>query len=168
MKSRNTAVFACAFLAAAVYAQSPAGTSEPVQAVTAAGSTNAASVGPVTFQLKPTAVAPMGASGTAVIQARVLSVHLTQLGPGRYQLEAGRHSGGRFERLGAITIVDPTLAPSRQATDNKKEASANPESVSINTDVSITLPAGLGPRDISSVRLLGAGGNAVLDSQDKH
>lgn len=119
------------------------------------------------FQLKPTAIAPAGCVGSARLEGRVLLVHLSQLAPGRYELQAGLKPEGASVKIGLITIVDPTASPSRQATDNKKEASASPESVSVNTDVSVTLPRDLVAHDIESIRVLGPGGNAVLDSHPK-
>ena len=128
---------------------------------------NAASTAVVSFVLKPTAIAPSGSSGTAQITTGVLALHLSQLGPGKYTLQAVRRSNGAVEPLGAITIVDPTLSPSRQASDNKKEASANPEAVLVQTDASVSLPKGLLPQEIERVRVLGTGENAVLDSSLK-
>jgi hypothetical protein len=84
------------------------------------------------------------------------------LGAGRYDLQLVRRPDGVIEPLGTLTIVDPTLGPSRQANDNKKEASANPESVQIETDAQLKLPSRVKPRDIARVLLLGSGGNAVL------
>jgi len=81
-------------------------------------------------------------------------------------LHAVRRPDGLKETLGAITIVDPTSSPSRQATDNKREASANPESVRVETDATLTLPEGLKVQDVSRILLM-SGDNAVLDSQAK-
>jgi hypothetical protein len=64
--------------------------------------------------------------------------------------------------LGTVSIVDPTLSPGRQATDNKKEASAGPDQVRIDTDVQVILPADVGSQDITRLALLDAGGNMVL------
>jgi hypothetical protein len=125
--------------------------------------TNAASA-PISLKLKPTAIAPSGAGGAAEIRANSIALHLSQLSPGKYELEAVRRSDGTFLKLGVLTIVDATLSPSRQATDNKKEASAHPESVSVETDATVKLPEDLAPSDISRVLLL-VGGNAVLDSK---
>jgi hypothetical protein len=88
------------------------------------------------------------------------------LGPGVYELKAVRRSDGQRETLGAITIVDPTSSPSRQATDNKKEASANPESVQVETDARLTVPKDLEVQDVGRILLMNRG-NAVLDSQAK-
>jgi len=120
---------------------------------------------PISFQLKPTAIAPSGAAGSVELKSpTTLAVHLSQLGPGKYKIQAIRRSDGKTEWLGTITIVDPTLSPSRQATDNKKEASANPELTRVETDAAITLHRKLVAKDIGRIQLLGPGDNAVLDS----
>lgn len=118
----------------------------------------------VSFQLKPTAIAPAGAAGSAEVKGTVLMLHLSQLDSGKYDVQAVHSADGTIEKLGTITIADPTSSPSRQANDNKKEASANPESTQVVADASITLARQLAPRDITRVRIAGAGGNAVLDS----
>jgi hypothetical protein len=120
------------------------------------------------FELKPTAIAPSGAKGSARITPDSITMHLSQLGPGVYEVQVaiGRADGDR-KKLGRITIVDPTLSPSRQATDNKKEASANPESVMVETDATLSIPSGVSPNKVARVVVLGLGGNAVLDSKPK-
>ena len=111
--------------------------------------------------LKPTAIAPAGASGTAKLQSGTLSLHLSRLEPGHYRLEALGPDGFR-RTLGALTIVNPTAAPDRRATDNTKEASANPDQVRMDTEVQIQLSA---PATISRLRRLmvvDRGGNTLL------
>ena len=130
-----------------------------------ATSTNRPAV--LSFKLKPTAIAPANAEGTAEVNLGALSLHLSALGQGRYVVRAIRKSDGGAEKIGAVTIIDATLTPSVQATDNKKEASANPEAVSIETDTSLTLPLDLSEHDIARVQVLGRGGNALLDSELK-
>src|SRR5579883_1002464 len=49
---------------------------------------------------------------------------------------------GAAQKVGALTIVDPTAAPDRQATDNKREASAAPDQVRVDTDLQVRLPPG--------------------------
>lgn len=130
-----------------------------------AGSTNQ---GPaLAFQLKPTAIAPAGAKGTVEVKLGAISIHLSALGQGRYVVRAIRKSDGGAEKIGDINIIDPTLSPSAQANDNKKEASANPDDVSIETDSTMTLPSDLAYHDIARVQVLARGGNAVLDSEVK-
>ena len=115
------------------------------------------------FQLKPTPIADAGTQASVEIKSCSLSMHVNHLGPGKYDVAIVRPNG-IFQHLGTITIVDPAASPDRQANDNKKEASAHPESVRIETDVHITLPASLSLKQITRVVLLGPGGNAVLDS----
>ena len=117
------------------------------------------------FQLKPTAIAPAGASGSVQIKGGTISVHLSALNPGAYRLVGVRADGVR-KSFGVITIADPTSSPSRQSTDNKKEASANPESVQVETDATITLPGDLIVAEVSQVMLF-SGDNAVLESRVK-
>src|SRR5438128_431682 len=68
--------------------------------------------------LKPTSIAPSGASGVAEITAHGLLLHVKRLPPGRYDVQIVRKSNSSSEPVAALTIVDPTLGPSRQATDN--------------------------------------------------
>jgi hypothetical protein len=75
-------------------------------------------------------------------------------------------SDGLRKKLGTITIIDPTSSPSREATDNKKEASANPTSVRVETDASLTIPRALEAQDVRRILLMDRD-NAVLDSQAK-
>jgi hypothetical protein len=117
------------------------------------------------FELKPTAVAPAGASGYALLKGPRMSLHLSQLGPGKYEVVAISRAGRVPYPLGVIAIIDPTSSPSRQANDNKKEASAHPESVSIVTDTELILPTELPP--IAILRVVGQGGNAVLETTAK-
>lgn len=119
----------------------------------------------ISVLLKPTAIGPIGGSGLLQFKDRTALLHVSRLGPGRYELRATRRRDDIPVLLGVLTIVDPTLSPSRQATDNKKEASANPDSVSIETDVQIKLPAGWDAHDLSQVQVLGPGGNAVLSGE---
>lgn len=112
--------------------------------------------------LKPTAIGPAGASGIAQINDHAVAVHVSGLGPGRYDLQLSRRRDDVIQPLGSLTIADPTASPSRQASDNKKEASANPESVQLDADVQIKLPSKLKPRDVARVLLVNSGGNAVL------
>jgi len=135
----------------------------PQSRASAASRTNA----PASFVLKPTPIAPVGAAGSAELKGNTLAVHLNQIGPGKYEVQAVSHSGRTGRLLGTITIVDPTLSPSRQATDNRKEASAHPESVLVTTDASMSLPRDLARRDIAGIQVLSDGGNVVLDSLAK-
>src|SRR5579862_2563407 len=80
----------------------------------------------ISLTLKPTAIGPPGATGLVQINDRTALLHVSGLGAGRYDLQLVRRPDGVIEPLGTLTIVDPTLGPSRQANDNKKEASANP------------------------------------------
>lgn len=121
----------------------------------------------VALLLKPTAIGPIGGSGLVQFKGHTAFLHVSRLGSGSYQLQAARRHEDVPVLLGVVTIVDPTLGPSRQATDNKKEASANPDSVTIETDVQLKLPPGLDPRDIARVQVLGPGGNAVLSGEAK-
>ena len=173
MRSKQFATAAWQFLFMALtccnsFAEDPSTNAiEPsVQSTTSVTVTNPAINQTLSFELKPTAIAPAGASGSAQLKAGAISVHLSALGPGVYELEAMRRSDGLRQTLGAITIVDPTSSPSRQATDNKKEASANPESVQVVTDASLSIPKGLKVQDVSRILLMNRG-NAVLDSQVK-
>ena len=154
------------FMCCKVFAQDVS-TNAAAPLVRSAGSvTNSATPHNLAFELKPTAIAPAGASGRAQLHPGSISLHVSALGPGVYYLDMVRRSDGTKETLGAITIVDPTSSPSRQATDNKREASANPESVRVETDATLTLPEGLKVQDISRILLM-SGDNAVLDSQAK-
>lgn len=116
----------------------------------------------VSVELKPTAIAPHGARGLAQISGRTVSLHVSRLDPGKYDLKLIRRTDEAMEPLGSLTIVDPTLGPSRQANDNKKEASANPESVRIDADVQMKLASEFKPNDWARIVLRGPGGNAVL------
>lgn len=114
------------------------------------------------FQLKPTGIAPAGTGGSAELKGNTLALHLSHLGQGSYELRGVRRAGGVREQLGTFTIVDPTLSPDHQANDNKKEASAEPDQVRVDTEVQVTLPAGAGLQDIRRIEVLDAGGNTVL------
>lgn len=111
--------------------------------------------------LKPTAIAPLRASGFAELRDHSVRLRLSHLQPGIYQVVIDRRADGLVEPLGTVTIVDPTLGPDRQANEDTKEASANPESVLIETDTQIKLPLTLAVTNIAAVQLL-SGGNAVL------
>jgi hypothetical protein len=117
----------------------------------------------VSFKLKPTAIAPFLATGSGELRAGTLMLHLSNLGPGRYELQAVRRPDA-VEHLGMIVIVDPTLAPDRQASDNKKEASVGPHQVHLETEVQMTLPTPMSPRDIGRLVLVDAGGNTVFSA----
>ena len=121
----------------------------------------------LSFSLKPTVTAPARAQGSAGIKSSVMSIHLSAVEPGRYEVRAIRRSDGGSEKLGGFSIVDATLSPSRQANENKKEASAHPESVSLETDASVALPPRINVEDISRVQIVGRDGNVVLDSGEK-
>ena len=112
--------------------------------------------------LKPTSIAPAGASGVADVTPHGLLLHVKRLPPGRYDVQIVRKSSSNSEVLGTLTIVDPTLGPSRQANDNKKEASAKPESVRIDTDIQMSVTSELYPQDIARILVVGSDGNAVL------
>ena len=116
----------------------------------------------ISFKLKPTAIAPVGAAGSAQIKSRMLAVHLSGLGPGRYDVDAISRPAETRLRLGTLTIVDPTHSPDRQATDNKKEASADPDQVRVDTDVQIKLTGELTPQSLDRLELRDEGGNSVL------
>ena len=116
----------------------------------------------VSFKLKPTAIAPLGAGGMAELNANTLSIHLSHMDPGRFELVGVRRHGDLREHLCTVTIVDPTAAPDRQANDNKKEASAGPDQVRIDTEVRVTMPAGVALQDIKQLLFLNPRGNAVL------
>jgi hypothetical protein len=136
-----------------------------VQSTSPAAVTNSADNRTSSFELKPTAIAPAGAVGSAQIKQGSVSVHLSALGPGVYRLDVVCSDGLR-KRLGTITIIDPTSSPSREATDNKKQASANPTSVRVETDASLTIPRALEAQDVRRILLMDRD-NAVLDSQAK-
>jgi len=159
-----------AVLAASVFEIQAQTTATGVDSVPVAGD-NAQRVGPtaltspVAFQLKPTAIAPAGAAGSAELKDGVLSLHLSHIGPGRYVVEGLSRPGLVPCQLGVIVIADPTSAPDRMANNNKKEASANPESTHLETDVQITLPPELRSLQIANLRLLGPGSNAVLEGK---
>jgi len=119
------------------------------------------------FVLKPTAIAPEGASGSAELKGGKLSFHLSHLEPGKYETVVVSRSRGVPYHLGVIEIIDPTSSPDLQANDNKKEASAHPESAYIVIDAEMVLPSELSSLQISQVRLLGPGGNAVLQAVAK-
>ena len=112
--------------------------------------------------LKPTSIAPAGASGVAAVTPHGLRLHVNRLGAGHYDVQIVRRSSSNSEPVGSLTIVDPTLGPSRQANDNKKEASAKPESVRIDTDIQMSVTSVLYPQDIARVLVVGSDGNAVL------
>ena len=116
----------------------------------------------LSFNLKATPIAPAGAAGSGQLKANLLTLHLTRLGPGTYELKAIRRADGTGEKVGTLTIVDPTASPDRDATDNKKEASASPDQVRVDTDAQITLPAEVAKESISRLVLMDRGGNAVL------
>lgn len=170
-KRFTTAAWALGFMALTsckAFAQDakPNVSERSVQSTNSVTVTNVATNQTLSFELKPTAIAPAAASGSAQLKAGAISVHLSALGPGVYELVAVRRSDGLRETLGAITILAPTSSPSRQATDNKNEASANPELVQVETDASLTIPKGLEVQGVSRIQLM-TGGNAVLDSQAK-
>jgi hypothetical protein len=112
--------------------------------------------------LKPTSIAPSGASGVAEITHHGLLVHVKRLPPGRYDVQIVRKSISNPEVVGTLTIVDPTLGPSRQANDNKKEASAKPESVRIDTDIQMRVTSEVYPQDTARILVVGSDGNALL------
>ena len=165
------------FSAVAVFAaEAQQGSSQAIDARTAAGAARAghavdasSNKQPVSisFLLKPTAIAPEGASGSAELKGGKLSFHLSHLGPGKYETVVFSRSGGVPYRLGVIDIIDPTGSPDRQANDNKKEASAHPESVHIEADVEMVLPSELSSLQIGRLRLLEPGGNAVMEGEAK-
>jgi hypothetical protein len=117
--------------------------------------------------MKPTAIAPPGANGAVQVNGRTLKLHVAHLGPGTYDLKFVRRSDQLSEPLGTITIEDPTLGPDRQANDNRKEASAHPESALIQSDSQMTLPFELASKEIARFVLLAPGGNAVLVGEVK-
>jgi hypothetical protein len=121
----------------------------------------------ISFVLKPTAIAPEGASGSAELKGGELSFHLSHLEPGKYETVVVSRSGGVPYRAGVIEIIDPTSSPDRQANDNKKEASAHPESAHMVIDGEMVLPSELSSLQIDRVRVLGPGGNAVLEGVAK-
>lgn len=139
----------------------------PIVSTQTASTNEVAAVSAFSVTLKPTSIAPAGTSGTLELKGRTLLLHLSHLNPGHYDLQIVKRSDGTFETLGRFTIADPTLGPDRQTTDNKKEASANPESVSIKTDVQMDLPSELSARDIARILLMSPGANAVLISEVK-
>jgi len=116
----------------------------------------------LSFNMKATAIAPAGAAGSGQLKANLLTLHLTRIGPGSYELEAIRRADGTGEKVGTLTIADPTASPDRNATDNKKEASASPDQVRVDTDAQVTLPEEIAKESISRLMLLDRGGNAVL------
>jgi hypothetical protein len=116
----------------------------------------------VSIVLKPTAIGPTGASGLAQIKNHTVLLQVRRLEPGQYVVQLVMRPDDSIKPLGTFTIIDPTLGPSRQATDNTKEASANPESVVIKTDVQLKVPVALKPQDVARVLVLGPGDNAVL------
>ena len=130
----------------------------PPKAEPASARTNAV----ISFNLKATPIAPAGAAGSGQLKANLLTLHLTRLGPGSYELEAIRRADGTGEKVGTLTIVDPTASPDRNATDNKKEASASPDQVRVDTDAQVTLPDEVAKESISRLVLMDRGGNAVL------
>ena len=143
----------------------------PAGSPAVAATNGAAITGPqpsrTSFALKATAIAPAEANGRAELKPGGISLHLSHLGPGRYDLEGVRHPDGTHQRLGTITIVDPTLSPDRQANDNKKEASANPDQVRVETDVQIALPEKTSAQEFDQLLLLDSGGNALLASEPR-
>src|SRR5438045_5836755 len=54
----------------------------------------------ISFVLKPTAVAPEGAAGSAELKGGKLSFHLSHLGPGKYETVLISRPGGVPYRLG--------------------------------------------------------------------
>src|SRR5579872_4563413 len=74
-----------------VFAQQAAGAS-PEQSAPINGS--------ATFTLKPTEIAPAGTGGSAALEGNTLTLHLSHLGPGRYDLVGVRRTDGVRERLG--------------------------------------------------------------------
>lgn len=121
----------------------------------------------ISVVLKPTAIGPTAASGLAQIKDHTVLLHVQRLEPGSYAVQLIMRPDDRIKALGILTIVDPTLGPSRQASDNKKEASANPESVLVETDVQMKVPFVLKPQEVARVVVLGPGANAVLEGDVK-
>lgn len=119
------------------------------------------------FELKRTVIAPLGAEGSAELKSNLVTLHLTHLQPGRYELKGFQPPYRSYQLLGTIVLVDPTASPDRQANDNKKEASAGPDQVYIQTDTQIALPPDLLTNGITRLELLNAGGNTVLAGDAK-
>jgi hypothetical protein len=115
------------------------------------------------FQLKAAPVAPAQAAGSAELKNGRLSLHLSHLNPGNYLVEGITRPDLLPYRLGMIAVVDPTSTPGRQANDNKKEASAHPESAHLEIDVQMNLPRELSSLRFGHLRLLGPTGNIVLE-----
>jgi len=168
--TRFTTLVVAAVLAASVFEIQAQTTATGVDSVPVVGD-NAQHVGSnalassIAFQLKPTAIAPAGAVGSAELKVGVLSLHLSHVGPGKYVVQGLSRPGHVPCQFGVIVIADPTSAPDRVANNNKKEASANPESTHLEIDVQITLPPELRSLEIANLRLLGPGGNAVLEGK---
>jgi hypothetical protein len=142
-------------------------TASSAVSATNTSTTNGQIINRTSFLLKPTAIASAGAAGRAEVKPGGISLHLSQLGPGRYDLVGVTHFDGTHERLGTITIVDPTLSPDRQANDDKKEASANPDQVRVETDVQIAVPEKISAPGFDQILLLNSGGNALLASDPR-
>ena len=67
------------------------------------------------------------------------------------------------EKRGLCRLIDlESPPPDRDATDNKKEASASLDQVRVDTDAQITLPAEVAKESISRLVLMDRGGNDVL------
>jgi hypothetical protein len=111
----------------------------------------------VSFRLKPTDIAPELGSGSAEIKSKVLTLHLSDIGTGRYEVEAVKRSGEERLRLGTVTIIDPTHSPDRQ-----EGASAGPEQVRIVTDAQFSLPGELSPQSIQRLELRDQVGTVIL------
>jgi hypothetical protein len=167
MKSGFILLGACMSCLISMGAQPEPTTVSAAVSATNTSTTNGQVLNRTSFLLKPTAIAPAGAAGSAEVKPGGISLHLSQLGPGRYDLEGVTHLDGTNERLGTITIVDPTLSPDRQANDNKKEASANPDQVRVETNVEIAVPEKLSAPGFDQILLLNSGGNALLASDPR-
>lgn len=152
-----------AWSAQTLYPISESNASAPARVHPETSTTNAVpAVTNISVVLKPTATSPTGASGFAQIKDHTVQLHLRRLEPGRYTMQLIMRPNDRIVAVGIIAIVDPTLGPSRQASDNKKEASTNPESVLVETDVQMKVPFLLKPQEVERVVVLGPGANAVL------
>jgi hypothetical protein len=132
----------------------------------ASNATQTATIRGFQVALKPTAVAPSSASGVAALEtgapAGKLSIEITSLGPGHYDVYAKRKSDGSSAFLGRFTIADPTRAPDVQANDNKHQNSTAHVAEVLNTRIQLQLSSDLAPSDIAQISVSDSGGNAVL------